>query len=449
MDNLSKEDIDYIFQKGASKQEFTFKESAWDNMEALLDKQDRKRSFYNWGAIGTFFIIIGLGSVYMFSSKSADNGEHTHSKQSVIIAAQDGNEKNNTNEVLGEENQNLLSDKKNITDSNAVKENSKKQRTSTEDKEVNLTTMSEVVYSDKAKSSPFVYEADINSNSKEQQRSTNLIHEDDIKHVTANDLVNTENQVSKSKILEQVNSVEQKSNELEMMAGLPIQNLNMISKDSKFNIRDLELSSPKSHRVSYQLILGKEWSSVGMTSNNIKNGFRLGAGIAYQFGKRFQFSTGFVYSKKFYETDGANYTPQPQFRWTDDVVPETVSGKCDVFEIPLDFTYYFKGYDKNSFFISAGANTYLMNSEWYDLQFSDPDRMADPNIRKSISTEDIDGKCIHYFGIGMVSAGYQKYMTGNTAVQIGPYVQLPFTGIGMGSVDLYSAGVQLKVSFSK
>ena len=90
-----------------------------------------------------------------------------------------------------------------------------------------------------------------------------------------------------------------------------------------------------------------------------------------------------------------------------------------------------------------------MNQEGYDLYFSDPDRQADPDVLKRISSDNEATKQQHYFGIGTLSFGYQKYINRNTSIQIEPYLQIPFTGIGLGQVDLISTGVQVKIAFRK
>ena len=89
-----------------------------------------------------------------------------------------------------------------------------------------------------------------------------------------------------------------------------------------------------------------------------------------------------------------------------------------------------------------------MDKEWHDFEFDDPDHQSNPDIPKFANSQDLD-KSIHYFGIATFSIGYHKRLNRNTSLQIAPYAQIPLTGIGMGRVDLMTAGLQMKISFSK
>jgi len=81
MDNLSKEDIDYIFKKGIGEHEFPFKESAWDNMENMLDDQDKKRALYKWSALG-LLLLSGLfvGAYFYFNTDTQSISTKTNNK---------------------------------------------------------------------------------------------------------------------------------------------------------------------------------------------------------------------------------------------------------------------------------------------------------------------------------------------------------------------------------
>jgi len=450
MGKISKEDIDYIFQKGTDRNEFPFKESSWDNMEAMLEADDKKRIYTRYLLIGLVLLSVSAIVYSVFNKENTVNKKEetieipiatiekpvsTESQNtfiaesSVIENSINENSNSKINKTLSESNNNLVDD---ASQDIIIEDTKNKINSSTISHSNTLTNKAQNNYT-------LPISQSYNNN------LTTISEENDLKNVqdkiSSTDVVSTNNE-----IVNETNTVVR--GDIKINSLLPATPLNLLSNSNQLvEHKPVDMIKLKKNRLSYNLILAQDWSSVGTMSNS-KRGFRFGAELAYQFGEKFQVGAGFIVSRKQYETSGDNYTPQAQFRWVSDA-PQTVSGTCNIFEIPLETTYYFKGYDKNSFFITAGVSSYIMNSEWYDFVWEDQAIMADPNIAKSRSSAELDRKCLHLFGIGTVNAGYQKYLNKNIAVQIGPYIQLPFTGIGMGSVDLFSTGLQMKVAFAK
>ena len=451
MDNMSPEDIDYIFKQGTSEHKFAFTEAAWNNMEAMLEKQDRKRLFIRYSLFGLLiFAIVSLGGAYFINSTNASdadsnieikeapvsnpNIDNSEDATKIIASpAEISNPVENDNHIVAESNGNKLANQPNVnklaTQTNDNFE-SKIQANTQGVSIINSVDLDQKLKLDNTQSVPY-------SN---DNQDINIYHEERINQQVAS----TTNSIERK--LENATAIDI----IPASSILPSNPINHLSFDEKKPIEPkvYKYRKPKNNRLAFSLVAGKEWSGV-KNMTDAKEGFRLGAEIAYQFGNKLQIGTGFIFSKKHYETEGTNYTPQPQFRWVDGNAPETVNGTCDVFEIPLELTYFFKGNDKNSFYASAGLSTYIMNNEWYDFRWEDQAIMADPNVPKSSSNESLDRKCIHWFGIGNISFGYKKYISKNIAAQLGTYVQVPMTGIGMGSVDLFSTGVQMKISFVK
>ena len=440
---MSPEDIDYIFKKGTNQQKFPFKESDWDSMEARLDKQDRKRLFARYALLSLLFITIAsIGGIYLQNTNvnSTDsikginkepvfksNIENTKDTKRVIASSSKKSNTLNTDSKLLKplDKNNLLtksSDNLELTSSNQ-NQNRVTFNHINPDQKIN-------VYNPQPAFNAMGIKNKLDNKTSHKIPSY------------AQSINTTNNEESK---LENSNAI----NTIPNISLLPSNPITYLAFDENpIESKVYKFRKPKNNRFAFSIVAGKEWSGVG-NMTDAKEGFRLGAEIAYQFGNKFQIGTGFIFSKKHYETVGTNYTPQPQFRWVDGNAPETVNGTCDVFEIPLELTYFFKGNDKNTFYASAGLSTYIMNNEWYDFRWEDQAIMADPTVPKSSSNQALDRKCIHWFGIGNLSFGYKKYLSKNIAAQLGTYVQVPITGIGMGNVDLFSTGVQMKISFAK
>ena len=448
MDNISKEDIDYIFQKGTDRNEFPFKESAWDNMEAMLEADDKKRIYRRYALIGLL-----LFTVSAISYNLLVKGNKEINKEAVIQAPIATIEKNGVkdsqNTFSTSINENSIkegSDSNTKVITNEIKNNSVVASTKNTKSE-NLNN--KLNPSNTSNSNTLIYKPSSNISEPATQIpnniTTTILKENYLEY--NNELESTTDITPKDIAL--IENVSNNRKNLDISNLLPSTPTNLLSFNDQANFgnESINLAKLKNNRLSYNLILAQDWSSVGTMSNS-KRGFRFGVELAYQFARKFQVGAGFIVSQKHYETSGENYTPQAQFRWVSDA-PQIVSGSCNIFEIPLEMTYYFKGYDRNSFFVTAGVSSYIMNNEWYDFVWEDQAIMADPNIAKSRSSAELDRKCLHLFGVGTVNAGYQKYLNKNIAVQIGPYVQLPYTGIGMGSVDLFSTGLQMKIAFAK
>jgi hypothetical protein len=125
-----------------------------------------------------------------------------------------------------------------------------------------------------------------------------------------------------------------------------------------------------------------------------------------------------------------------------------MDGKGNVLQIPLEASYYFNGYENNSFFINAGISSYFFNSEWYGFKYDPEDLLINPNAIEEITMDDISRRNFHLAGVARISVGYQKTLSSNMGVELSPYLQIPLTGIGEGRVDLYTTGIQLAIKFN-
>jgi hypothetical protein len=193
-------------------------------------------------------------------------------------------------------------------------------------------------------------------------------------------------------------------------------------------------------KLHFYLGVGADWSiaspmPVGPTK------LKLQIGGEYQFLKKWSVLSGLNYTVKAYETNSEDYAVTPGF-WAGGIKPTSILAECNVLEIPLNIRYYFNAQDRrrSSFYLTAGASSYLMASERYRFTYD----VNDPTLK-----QEWDGKWknMHYFGVLHLSAGYQKSFEKNWSVLVEPYFDLPLTGIGFGQVNLMSFGVSLCVKY--
>ncbi|HEY9342419.1 MAG TPA: hypothetical protein VIQ23_12610 [Hanamia sp.] len=214
-------------------------------------------------------------------------------------------------------------------------------------------------------------------------------------------------------------------------------NNSLIKQDNK-NTSGKKITAPKNRNkfnnsFALSFSAGPDVSAVSV--NNIgKISLAYGAGISYQFSKKFTLRTGFYFSKKSYDAKASDYHPPTNF-WNYYPDLERIGADCKIYEVPLIINYNFNQNAKNLWFGSAGLSSYFMKREDYDY-FSK--NAAGQNTYDSYS---IKNKNQHYLSSIRLSAGYEKKLGNSISITTEPYLSLPIDGIGYGKVKLYGAGV--------
>ena len=434
MDNFEDKHIDNFFRDGSEQHAFPFKESSWDKMESLLE-EDKKKKAFGWYLTGFVLIAVLIGGGLWYSLSSNKKDIQTSSQEQFagneIISTPEKNETFNTKVT------------KEITTVSNKEINSSQnfqQVIGTKNSEAKLKSSSLSVVNESTKdftSSPHektftvIQKSEVQNNLQKQLNTViakprnvieNTLNEDQIKNKASNKT-------------------------FEQSIPLPLASIKLSNFErtiSGLKEREIPFSKIKKSNSNFTLglVAGMEYSSVGFMSKS-RGGYRFGAELSYQFKNRLEITSGFIVSQKKYITEAQNYSFSAG-ALMDNIMPMMVHGKCDVMEIPVEFSYYLKNYDQSSFYFSLGASTFLMRKEWYDFEY---EKMYDGMDDLPRTWAD-NGLNNHLFGIGTIAIGYQKNIN-NMAFQIEPYFQVPFTGIGTGQVNLVSGGLQLKVLFKK
>ena len=149
---------------------------------------------------------------------------------------------------------------------------------------------------------------------------------------------------------------------------------------------------------------------------------------------RFAVTTGIVWvQNKYTATKGEYVTPV-------NLSPDLVDAKCEMIDIPLNLRYDIIASQRHRAFVSGGASTYLVLSQYYDFFFDDP--------KPGLPDEWQSDETVNYpFSIINISLGYEYRIGRRSALQIEPFIKIPITGIGWGSVDLNTLGVYLSYKF--
>lgn len=152
------------------------------------------------------------------------------------------------------------------------------------------------------------------------------------------------------------------------------------------------------------------------------------------------FGTGAYFNRVCYEADGEQYEAKEGF-WVDDVKASSVEARCDVIEIPVFATYYPNGALNSGLFFGGGLTSYLMIKEDFKFEYNE----SRPNQKKEWQEK---GTNNHLFGMGQINFGYQRAVARRSVLQVQGFVQVPLTGIGQGSVNLWTVGASVNYQFS-
>ncbi len=420
MDNFEDKHIDDLFRDGSDQHDFPYKESSWDKMEAMIlaDKEDKSGIVY-WPFALAFFVITSI-AIYFYAGKKNNILEPSKTNEIALQVNPENNKKAeaSSNEIKTSIRSKELDKETVKTEQNILNKQQTKQ-TKTNNSNTNKKTITEPIFSTNKK---------INT----QINSMLGLQKNEL-------LANNAEKATYSKV-KTIDLLDESSLLFSPIESIDLKTINRFqSFDERISIPQPKVSN---NNFGLGLILGREYSSVGLM-NKSTAGYRIGLELVYQFNKKFELSAATIFSKKNYITEAQNYSFSTGMM--NNIQPEMVHGSCDVTEIPVEFSYFLKSFDHSGFYLSAGASTFLMRKEWYDFEY---DSMHDNNndLTRSWADEGINN---HLFGVGTISLGYQKILNKNFALQVEPYFQIPFTGIGTGEVDLVSAGLQLKILLKK
>ncbi len=195
-------------------------------------------------------------------------------------------------------------------------------------------------------------------------------------------------------------------------------------------------------RWSVGIIFAPEFSTINLGRYSAP-GASFGLRIAYQVSNRFSVNTGLIRSTKKYEDSGDSYQPRNPAYWqirTNGVIPEEIYSNCLVYELPVGVQFDAIQTQKSRVFISTAISSYFMASQAYDYTFSSPNPGADMGWRSPRAEN-------YWFSVGMVSAGYERYIHRSLALGIEPYLKFSLSEIGWPNIKLFSTGAYVTLRY--
>ncbi len=192
------------------------------------------------------------------------------------------------------------------------------------------------------------------------------------------------------------------------------------------------------NRLAFSVLTGIDKSSIHGTGSS-KLGYNLGAQVSYNLSKRWSLITGFIYTKKNYSAEGEDFHP-PKHYWTNYVKLNSLDGNCVMWDIPLNVRYNITTKPSNTWFVSTGLSSYIMRKQAYTYDYI---YNGTPTIRdwETSSQEN------EWFKILNLSAGYERALGKSWSVQAEPFVKLPLSGVGFGSMEMGSYGILVGIKY--
>ncbi len=212
--------------------------------------------------------------------------------------------------------------------------------------------------------------------------------------------------------------------------------------------KDQNSSGKKTKKNIFDFTRQAYWV-IGITTNTdlsfVKNqqaskvGYGGGIVAGYHLKNGLSIQTGLSLDRKNYYTSGKYFDTKrlPYFQ-SSDVTLNYANGNCNMWEIPLNISYDFKGGNKINLFVTAGVSSYLMQNEYYNFNYNLNRYAYDSGFNYPRSSKD-------YFSIMNLGAGANLQAGKNLFIQVQPYFKVPLKGVGIGNLSLKSAGLNISV----
>lgn len=426
---MNKRPFDHIenrIREAAENSEPDFDEFAWSKMEALLDKEKNNKHRYIFWWILLPLLFVGAGSSYLFFKNKPVKEITALNREQKFPETQSTQIKNIPVESP------ILSDK--------LKDSNKKA-------DLNKSITSELEYA--------------NSQSTKNNKEVNVITG------TVNNKAGKIRQNKKGKLSSKINSGQVETiyevavNEDTSSTSLDVTHVNEIKettasvvlKDSIVKNDSLKIlakvfpDKPKTEKLTAKKLsrfyllaaIGADVGSVKFLSlENSKITAKYGIGVGYQLNKRMSVQTGFYAGLKKYIAGPGDYNAKTGSYWNMVQIVK-VDASCLVYDIPLTVRYNLLQKPSTIFYTTAGISSFIMKREDYNYYYNRYNTLHESSWTYRGNK--------NLFAVANFSVGIEKKLSSNFSILAEPSVSMPLTGVGDGSVKLYSTALQIAIKY--
>lgn len=460
--------IEDKIKEAANASDHTFTEASWKKMEALLDqKKDKRRPFF-WifSILLLGVLVLGGGIIYQsinINKLSQNTVKQIDNKSSyeqitpslngagdIITAKQPAlSEKNadNSNIVAATDNTNKDVDLTAGADNSPVKENTYKPKKIKQDPvadfspivksiskntsfkkrgvtvsaaDENYSAVNKNVYKDKAKfglkitSPELENDMDKGENKTAANTDTNSADAKTLKTDSAT------SDLTKNKAADTPDTTAKKTN--------PVTKSEKKKDKKKISSGFYVLAAAGAEATSTKLLSYKN-STISPV---------YGAGLGYQFNRRFSVQTGFYAGAKKYVAGPNDYNVKAG-SYLSTVKIIKVDANCMVYEVPVTLQYNWLIKPKTNYYAAVGLSSYIMKKEKYNYTFE--------RYNTQYSYPYDYTKNTHLLASLQLSLGIEKQIGRKLFIQAAPIVNIPLQGVGEGSVKIFTTGLHVGLKY--
>jgi hypothetical protein len=158
--------------------------------------------------------------------------------------------------------------------------------------------------------------------------------------------------------------------------------------------------------------------------------------LGYAFNSHWAVESGIYLDRKKYYTAG-EYFKGETLPYNTNL--QSVNGSCNMWEIPLNVRYNFNPGSKITWFATAGASSYFMTRQKY-TSIVESGGVTWPNTWTDSAHDN------YLFSIINLSVGFEQRIGKIGNLRIEPYLRIPLSGIGSGSLPIMSAGLNIGIT---
>ncbi len=170
-----------------------------------------------------------------------------------------------------------------------------------------------------------------------------------------------------------------------------------------------------------------------------KTGFSAGLLAGYSVNRKLSVESGVIFSKKHYYSDG-QYFDMKKAGTSMPANMEIISltGTSNIFELPLKLKYDFGQRIRSNWYLTTGISSYLLTKE-------NNEYIALVNGAQQNQNGNYIKKRSYFSGAFNVSLGYEVRTWQQTSIRIEPYLEIPMKGIGIGNLQVMTAGLRFGI----
>ncbi len=439
------EKIENRIREAIENNDVVFEDSSWNKMEALLDKDDKRRPFI-WLWFLMPLLLIGAWVIFGLAKKhkndvATNTIEKYSNKPNDLVKETDsekyGNKPNDLTKETASERE--LATQKQTTTANIKQTTAILKLDATTDVLQSLGSRRQAQKRSKTILSSQRFNATLNEQSKNEDaeilQTQQQLKENAKSRITIANSVAEADETNKKVIVDTVKNniaAQQK----------PVEKEKILKKDTSLSDNKKTTVKKENKILSRFYLLGAIAADNGsvklLSFKNSSLAAKYGFGIGYDFNKKFSVQTGFYIAKKKYVAGTEDYHAK-EGTYLSMITITKVDAECLVYEIPISLRYNVLQKKSVTIFTSAAVASYIMKKEDYNYFY----KRYGTEVSKAYAYTGNQ----HLFSTAIISAGVEKSITKKFSLQLEPAVSIPLSGVGEGSVKLFSTTLQLGLKY--